>query len=198
MDTKAEILSATFQLFAEKGYNTTMADIAKKVGIKVPSIYSHFQSKDEIICLVMTQEIRSFFDNLNAQISIVDKDEHNSETKLKSFCFFIFTYFTKPERIRFWKSISLIYNYELRENCRQLVKENETQIAILLKNIFTEGKRKGEIKYESLEGSLFLFIAMIHGVLDAILVYNETEYLISDLDNYKKKIWQAYWDGIKG
>jgi len=198
MDTKAEILSATFQLFAEKGYNTTMADIAKKVGIKVPSIYSHFQSKDEIICLVMTKEIRSFFDNLNAQISIVDKDEHNSETKLKSFYFSVLKYYMKPERIRFWKSISLIYNQELREKCRQMIKENETQIAILLKKVFLEGSRKGEIKCRSLDGSLLLFVTMIHGVLDAILVYNETGYVISGLDNYKKKIWQAYWDGIKG
>jgi len=196
MDTKDEILNATFKLFAEKGYNTSMSEIAKKVGIKVPSIYSHFQSKDEIICLVMTKEIGSFFHKVNTQISVNNTNE-KSEIKLKTFCFTVFTYFTKPERIRFWFSISLIYNQELREKCRQMVRENEAEIAILLKKIFSEGRRKGELKYESLEGSLFLFIAMIHGVLDAILVHNETDHIASKLDNYKERIWQAYWDGIK-
>jgi len=39
---------------------------------------------------------------------------------------------------------------------------------------------------------------MMHGVLDAILVHNETNCIASELDDYKNKIWQAYWDGIKG
>ena len=197
MDTKDEILNATFNLFAEKGYNTSMSDIAKKVGIKVPSIYSHFQSKDELIWLVMTQEISCFFDNLNDQIIILDKASEDSETKLKTFCFTVFTYYSKPERIRFWKSISLIYNQELREKCRQIVKENEMKMAVSLKNIFVKGKNKGEIKFESLEGSVFLFIAMINGVLDSILLYSETNNKISELENYKNIIWQAYWNGIK-
>jgi len=198
MDTKNEILNATFILFAEKGYNTSMSDIAKKVGIKVPSIYSHFQSKDVIICLVMTKEIESFFDKLNAHISILDKANENCEVKLKTFCFSVFTYFSQLERIRFWKSISLIYNYEIRAKCRKLIKENEIKVGILLKNAFMEGRSKGEIRFESLDGSLFLFIAMIHGVLDSILLCSEVDYMASALDNYKKIIWQSYWDGIKG
>jgi len=197
MNMKDQILDATFQLFAEKGYNTSMSDIAKEVGIKVPSIYSHYQSKDELICLVMTKEIGSFFDNLNIQISRLEKVNEKTEVKLKTLCFSVFTYYSESERIRFWKSISLIYNQELREKCRQMVKENEIKIAMLLKNVFMEGKMKGEIKYESLDGTIFLFLAMINGVLDSVLIYNEINYIVAELDNYKNIVWQAYWDGIK-
>jgi len=197
MNMRDQILNATFKLFAEKGYNTSMSDIAKKVGIKVPSIYSHYQSKDELICLVMTKEIGSFFDNINIQISRLEKANEKTEVKLKTLCFSVFTYYSESERIRFWKSISLIYNQELREKCRQMVKENEIKIVTLLKNVFMEGKRKGEIKYESLEGSVFLFLAMINGVLDSVLIYNEINYIVAELDNYKNIVWQAYWDGIK-
>ena len=198
MNTKEEILNATFKLFSEKGYNTSMSDIAKKVGIKVPSIYSHFESKGEIICLVITLEIKSFFDNLVTQISMLDQANEKSEIKLKTFCFSIFTYFSEPDRIRFWKSITLINNQEIREKCRIMVKENEIKMVTLLKPLFLEGESKGEIKCESLEGSAYLFIAMINGVLDSVLIYHEINYITSELDNYKKKIWQAYWDGIKG
>ena len=197
MNMKDQILNATFKLFAEKGYNTSMSDIAKEVGIKVPSIYSHYQSKDQLICLVMTKEICSFFDNLNIQISRLENSSEKTEVKLKKFCFSVFTYYSESERIRFWKSISLIYNQELREKCRQMVKENEIKIVTLLKNVFMEGKSKGEIKYESLEGTLFLFLAMINGVLDSVLIYNEINYIVAELDNYKNIVWQAYWDGIK-
>ena len=197
MNMKDQILNATFKLFAEKGYNTSMSDIANKVGIKVPSIYSHYQSKDELICLVMTKEIGNFFDDLNIQIGRLDKSSEKTEVNLKKFCFTVFTYYSESERIRFWKSISLIYNQELREMCRQMVKENEIKIAMLLKNVFMEGKRKGEIKYEYLEGAVFLFLAMINGVLDSVLIYNEINYIVAELDNYKNIVWQAYWDGIK-
>jgi len=197
MNMKDQILNATFKLFAEKGYNTSMSDIANKVGIKVPSIYSHYQSKDELICLVMTKEIGNFFDDLNIQIGRLDKSSEKTEVNLKKFCFSVFTYYSESERIRFWKSISLIYNQELREMCRQMVKENEIKIAMLLKNVFMEGKRKGEIKYEYLEGAVFLFLAMINGVLDSVLIYNEINYIVAELDNYKNIVWQAYWDGIK-
>jgi len=197
MDTKDEILNEAFKLFAEKGYNTSMSDIAKKVGIKVPSIYSHFQSKDAIIYLVMIKEIRNFFDNLNNQICILDKENEKSESKLKTFCFFVFTYFSKPDRIRFWKNIALIHNQEIRKISCEMVKENELKIAQLLKIIFLEARRKGEIQFESLEGSVFLLSVMIKGVLDSIFIYNETAYIMTDLDSYKNRIWQAYWDGIK-
>ena len=46
---KLEILSIAQNLFATKGYNgTTMNDIAKEIGIKKASLYSHFESKESI------------------------------------------------------------------------------------------------------------------------------------------------------
>ncbi|MPM75802.1 hypothetical protein SDC9_122796 [bioreactor metagenome] len=57
MDKKEEILVTMTELFAQKGYNTSMSDISKKVGIKVQSIYSHYESKDQIVYLVLKKEI---------------------------------------------------------------------------------------------------------------------------------------------
>lgn len=51
LDKKEEILETMSELFAQKGYNTSMSDISKKVGIKVQSTYSHYESKDQIVYL---------------------------------------------------------------------------------------------------------------------------------------------------
>jgi AcrR family transcriptional regulator len=40
---KEEIIKAAAELFSQKGYHLSISDIAKKVNIKPPSIYSHFQ-----------------------------------------------------------------------------------------------------------------------------------------------------------
>ena len=46
MDKKQEILMAAFDIFCEKGYHLSVAELAGAVKIKTPSLYSHFASKD--------------------------------------------------------------------------------------------------------------------------------------------------------
>ena len=50
MDTKQRILDEALTLFSEKGYaNVFVADIAKRVGIKAPSLYKHYKNKYHIL-----------------------------------------------------------------------------------------------------------------------------------------------------
>ena len=50
MDRKEEIIIVTLKLASQIGLsNVSMEQIAKQVGIKKPSLYNHFKSKDEII-----------------------------------------------------------------------------------------------------------------------------------------------------
>ncbi|MBR6228787.1 MAG: TetR/AcrR family transcriptional regulator [Eubacterium sp.] len=49
MSTKERILEEALTLFAENGYDGTGVDlIAERVGIKGPSLYRHFKSKEDI------------------------------------------------------------------------------------------------------------------------------------------------------
>ena len=50
MERKEEIILATLELASANGLKSvSMAQIAEKVGIKAPSLYNHFKSKDEIV-----------------------------------------------------------------------------------------------------------------------------------------------------
>ena len=50
MERKEEIILATLELASENGLGSvSMADIARRVGIKAPSLYNHFRSKAEIV-----------------------------------------------------------------------------------------------------------------------------------------------------
>lgn len=49
MTTKQKILKAALTLFAEKGYSAVyVGEIADAVGIKAPSLYKHYKSKQDI------------------------------------------------------------------------------------------------------------------------------------------------------
>ena len=50
MERKEEIIYATLELASKNGLKSvSMSQIAKMIGIKAPSLYNHFKSKDEII-----------------------------------------------------------------------------------------------------------------------------------------------------
>lgn len=54
-DTKAKILEKALELFSVKGYNAvSVGEIANAVGIKAPSLYNHYQSKQAIFDAIVS------------------------------------------------------------------------------------------------------------------------------------------------
>lgn len=192
MDNKDRILDATDLLFADRGYNLSMSDIAKEVGIKVPSIYSHYSGKDEIILLVVEREINHFYSFLLEEISKMD--ELSCEEKLKKIYYLILNYYKQENRLRFWKSISLIQNLDLKMQCGDLVREKERLVREVLNQIFEKGTKKNKIDGVDTQGMVSFYFVLVKGVMDMMLVYqNQT----NDLDLFYDTIWNEYWISIK-
>ena len=56
MDTKHSILDEALTLFSEKGFaNVFVNDIAERVGIKAPSLYKHYKSKQAIFDAIIDE-----------------------------------------------------------------------------------------------------------------------------------------------
>ena len=56
MNTKQKILDVALDLFSKKGYaNVFVGDIAKGVGIKAPSLYKHYKSKQDIFEAILDE-----------------------------------------------------------------------------------------------------------------------------------------------
>lgn len=69
---KGRILAASLRLFAESGYHAvSVRDIAREVGIKDASIYSHFASKDEILETII-ERFRVAFDSSIPAVAAFD------------------------------------------------------------------------------------------------------------------------------
>lgn len=74
MTTKQKILDAALTLFAQKGYaNVFVAQIAEAVGIKAPSLYKHYRSKQEIFQAIL-DEMKSRYDNQAAALRMNGND----------------------------------------------------------------------------------------------------------------------------
>ena len=74
MDTKQKILDVALTLFSEKGYgNVFVSQIADGVGIKAPSLYKHYKSKQDIFEAIL-DEMRKRYDAQASQMNFTGSD----------------------------------------------------------------------------------------------------------------------------
>lgn len=68
-DTRSRIIKAATKLFAENGYQqTTIAEIAKIVGLAEGSIYEHFRGKEEILLTIPNVWVTRSIEELELQL----------------------------------------------------------------------------------------------------------------------------------
>lgn len=67
LSTKQKILVEALNLFAEKGYEAvSVGQIADAVGIKAPSLYKHYKSKQDIFDAILTEMDERYKQQANA------------------------------------------------------------------------------------------------------------------------------------
>ena len=73
-DTKQRILEKSLELFSTKGYDSvSVGEIAKAVGIKAPSLYNHFPSKQAIFDAIL-ETTSAHYQKDTAEISVHVQD----------------------------------------------------------------------------------------------------------------------------
>lgn len=78
-DTKQRILDEALRLFSQSGFDAVSVErIASAVGIKAPSLYKHFKSKQEIFDAIVAETYRRydvFTDGIDVHVSESKADE---------------------------------------------------------------------------------------------------------------------------
>jgi AcrR family transcriptional regulator len=192
MSKKDEIIDATSELFAEKGYELSMSDIAARVGIKTPSLYSHFESKDEIIGIVLEREMTNLYRFFERTIE--QRKEGSTELKLKKLFQSYFEYFDTPGRLAIWRRVPFIDNEQIKAKCTEIILQMDETLSKKVKNLIKEGIESGEVRQSADEGTMMLYLVMIQGLLDTMLFQRYTS---AQMESYTLSAWEAFWNGIK-
>ena len=126
MNTKKRILNEALTLFAEKGYgNVYVGQIAEAVGIKAPSLYKHYKSKQDIFNAIL-EEMKLNYEkqasalNMNGNDADADADIFSaaSEDNLVKMGIGLFSYFLHDEyacKFRKMLTIEQFHNSELSQ-----------------------------------------------------------------------------------
>ena len=81
MGTKQKILEEALTLFSEKGYaNVFVGEIAERVGIRAPSLYKHYRSKQAIFDAIIGEMHRRFLEQ--AKILHIQGDDPATDAEI--------------------------------------------------------------------------------------------------------------------
>lgn len=192
MTTKDKILNAMTELFSDKGYTTSMSDVAKEVGIKVPSIYNHFSGKDEIILECVKREIDFF--TLHMKSVYQQMSSKRTEEILQEIFFRYIEYFKVGKRLRFWSNFDLIPDDKLQALCVDEYKKYMENLIFMISTEFQRGIQAGELRSDQNQQYHILYITVLQGVLRGML---KIPGVIDKQKDYHVIIWNLLWESIK-
>ena len=131
MNTKKRILDEALTLFSENGYgNVYVAQIAEAVGIKAPSLYKHYKSKQDIFNAIL-DEMKKSYDkqasmlNRSGEDAVSDAEVYSDigEDELVRMATGLFLYFLHDEYAQKFRKMLTIEQFRDSELARLLTKE---------------------------------------------------------------------------
>lgn len=185
-NTVSEIKKTALFYISKYGYEgTTLKDIAQKVGIKTPSIYSHFDSKKQLYNQILKDlRIRERESLMKLVISLRKKP---IEEVFKE----VFYYHTDAKNLLFWqislKHLLMHPPSEIQQKIREDFKEFEREISVQLTEFFQVGRTEGWIKREDTEQMISLFFTLIDGLLVEQNLYDDKKY-----EQRREEVWNLY------
>jgi AcrR family transcriptional regulator len=196
LSTKEKILDCALTLFSEQGYDAaSVAQIAEAVGIKAPSLYKHFKSKQEIFTALLGV-MKNRYDVLEKSMHLNGTDalkdasmyEHMPEDELILIGKRLFSFFLHDSYMsRFWKMLT-IEQFKNKALAQLYIQQYIDSSFEYLKTLFTALSAAEKIHITDPETTAVQFYAPIFMLLS--LCYADPSREQDSLDRLEKHITQ--------
>ncbi len=164
---KEQIVLATLDLAAENGLaNVSMSMIADKIGIKKPSLYKHFKSKDEIV-EAMYHFLREQ-SKVKADIKPIDYSKFFiGKTAFEVLQSVVDNYIRMTKQEQMLNFYKVIYSERsIQPMAARIVAEETKTMIIATKQLFYAMEVHKLLHFENPDMSAVSFAMTIHGLLD--------------------------------
>ncbi len=191
MSTKQSIIEAATRLFADKGYEgMTMKEIAREVGIKAPSLYAFFESKEHIFLHIYRDIIAS---HLNLASSDAASPNASVRQQFEYILRMIMDYQLKESlQMKIYMRLLLfppdVFQVDMKA---ELLKMEQAEYE-LFRAMFKRAMDSGEIKQADSDALAIALICMMDGLFWAMQRYDEARF-----QQHFRTVWEQFWQGIK-
>ena len=164
---KKEIIMATLKLAANKGLgNVSMNMIADKVGIKKPSLYNHFASKEELV-EAMYQFLREEAKK-NANVGAIDYTViFAGKSALEILRMMVGGYFHMNQQEHMLNFYKVIYSERsIQPVAAKILAEETEKMIIATKQLFYAMEVHKLLHFQNADMSAVSFAMTVHGLMD--------------------------------
>ena len=164
---KKEIIMATLELAANKGLgNVSMNMIADKVGIKKPSLYNHFASKEELV-EAMYQFLREEAKK-NANVGAIDYTViFAGKNALEILRMMVGGYFHMNQQEHMLNFYKVIYSERnIQPMAAKILAEETEKMIIATKQLFYAMEVHKLLHFQNADMSAVSFAMTVHGLMD--------------------------------
>ena len=167
----SRLKETAFSLFAAYGYeSTTMSQIANAIGIKKPTLYSYYESKEELFLSVfaeVAEEYRQYMEQI--------LKKHNRWKALKINFYHIFQkiyylFCSNPELSAFWNRILIFPPASLKDKLFTQISNLEASLYEKVAEIIRAGLDARDLRHSVVLDTLFTFLLFQRRLLLAILL----------------------------
>lgn len=165
-DTRQEILDAAAVAFARNGFHgVSLADIATEVGIKAPSVYNHFGSKEGILFAYLTDFSHRMLARCEAAIAAQTSPAERLCAFVKAHVLLEIEHLDTMPLVNMYFQQGTGFTDSLSNEQRAELKRSHKRLVALLRGILTDGKRRGEMHFNDAATATFSILGIVSNVV---------------------------------
>ncbi|MCE5168208.1 TetR/AcrR family transcriptional regulator [Paenibacillus profundus] len=185
--TANRIIEIALDHFAENGYEgASLAHIAEQVGIKTPSIYAHFKSKDDLFLRVIEQAIH---DELKLLREFCERSRDNTvQHQLFELIAQYKDRYDNDNSVKFLLRMMFFPPVSLQALVMEHINAYLDKMEQMLVTVFERGMERAEVAQLDVGTVTASFMCLLDGVL--------VEMLLGGPVRFKKRLdasWKIYW-----
>ncbi|MFQ3546129.1 TetR/AcrR family transcriptional regulator [Halobacillus rhizosphaerae] len=189
--TQEAIINAGLKCFASYGYShTSLANIADEVGIKKPSLYNHFNSKNDIFLSVLASVGDREIDYLSSLEATAE--QQSIEKRLHQLYKRYIQHLSESMEGLFFKRVTFFPPEEFAQDIRQMFTKVESKMNELLCPIMEQGKKDKALRSLPTETLTSAYYTLIDG-----LFLEENFYDRDVFEKRQQASWEIFWLGIQ-
>jgi AcrR family transcriptional regulator len=188
-EKKEVIMKTALSLFAKKGfYVTTIADIAKEMGMSVGNMYNYFASKEALAKELLLYTSKRF----GNEIKKINELNITSKEKIEKIIELYFNMaVNEPEIVDYFMRVYLSNKEIFNNGCEGMLCVSAFVTEIMI--FFEEGVRKKELKNQD----FFVAFGLFMGYIGGIVFLNNDGVLPKPLSEYSKDVSENIYNALK-
>jgi AcrR family transcriptional regulator len=186
--TREKLKAAALKHFAKSGYEgTSLAAIAKEVGIKTPSVYAFFSSKDDLFLTVFDEAMQE----LHRELLHAAEQFHSQKMKEKLFSLLkscVHFHLNNERKITFIRRTLMFPPEHLKERLRDKYLELDHLLSKMVQSIFAEEISRGH----DLDVRIQTYLCLLDGIFLQMFFNDDHKQLHEKIHN----VWKTAWSGL--